>query len=165
MGFARRADRVQAYQMVATQKPTWAIGSPPCTSYCALNAHLNYPKMDGATVQRLRAEGAIHLACIAKIPRIQIQGNRFVLHEHPQTALSWAEKCITDLIDSTDVGVVVGDQCQYGLTVETTSGDSLPAKKPTQIDVDLSLDARKTSTTVPTRTSTPLIAWGKSTRR
>ena len=46
---------------------------------------------------------------------IQWKEGRYLLHEHPESASSWHEKCIKRLLAHQGVVRVVGDQCQYGL--------------------------------------------------
>ena len=56
------------------------------------------------------------------------------MHEHPATALSWAEPEIAALARHPMVYSVVADQCQYGLTTPAESDPSkqMPALKPTR---------------------------------
>ena len=53
---------------------------------------------------------------IAEIYKIQIDGGRYILHEHPAGASSWKLKAIVDIKSMEDVEEVVTDQCMIGLT-------------------------------------------------
>ena len=45
-----------AKQMVFDDKPTWLIGSPPCTFFSAWSQGLNHKRMDPAKVERFGAK-------------------------------------------------------------------------------------------------------------
>ena len=64
--------------------------------------------------------------------RRQLRAGRWLLHEHPATAVSWNEQCINKLTEDLLVQVVKADQCQYGLTSPAPDGRPLPALKPTK---------------------------------
>ena len=130
--FAKEADRKLAMKLVQELNPDFVIGSPPCTSWCVWNQHMNYPKMCPERVKALMDEGRIHLEFIARLYRRQLANGKYFLHEQPATALSWDERCIMDLVARSDVELVVADQCQYGLTTPAGDGVRLPALKPTK---------------------------------
>ena len=58
--FSRRSDRKLALQCVKDKKPTWVIGSPPCTAFSRLQG-LNFPKMDKLKVEAIMKEARQHL--------------------------------------------------------------------------------------------------------
>ena len=118
--------------MVEDLKPTWLIGSPPCTSFCRLNTRWNYPKMDPAIVQERKAQGVRHLHFVISLYRIQLDNGRHFLHEHPESALSWADPWMAALLKDPRVKNVVSDQCEYGLVSPDSTGALVPAKKPTR---------------------------------
>ena len=68
--FNRAEVRRLARHMVDTLRPTWIIGSPPCTSFCRLNVQWNYPKMRPEDVQQRLAEGKRHLHFMVSLYRI-----------------------------------------------------------------------------------------------
>ena len=109
---SRREDQALAEAMVVEQKPKWLIGSPPCTPWCSLNQHLNYPKMDPARVQQLMAQARNHLKFICRLYRLQLDDGLFILHEQPLTAKSWDEPCVVQLLNLHHVLTVTGHQCQ-----------------------------------------------------
>ena len=130
--FRKKSHRVEAEAYVREQKPEWLIGSPPCTPFCNLNQYLNYPKLPREQVQKLKADGMLHLTFMCRLYRLKSDGGRFFLHEHPQTAVSWVERCMLKTAQLPNVDAVVGDLCQFGLMVQSKDGSLLPAKKPTK---------------------------------
>lgn len=50
------------------------------------------------------------------------------MNEHPQSASSWSERCIRQLLQKDGVQYVVGDQCMYGLNAKIGSHEG-PARK------------------------------------
>ena len=121
-------------QLVKIHEPTWIIGAPPCTSFSTLNTGLNFPRMNPEDVERIKAEGKAHLRFACRLYRYQVKHGRHFLHEHPAGASSWHEDCIQDLMCKPEVGVTVGDQCQYGLVTPCAHNRKLtvPAKKHTK---------------------------------
>ena len=130
--FRIKAHRDLAEQYVRERKPLWLIGCPPCVAWSSFNQGLNYKKMDATKVQQYLQEGLTHLAFVCKLYQIQLDENRFFLHEHPASAKSWQEHCVTQISDRSDVGLIVGHQCQYGLETPDLDGRPTPALKPTR---------------------------------
>ena len=96
-----------------------------------LTVMMNFKKMDPQEVSRRIAEGRKHLNFMVSLYRKQLARGRHFLHEHPQTAASWAEVGIKSLSQSPYTHLVTADQCMFGRTTPTTDGDVAPAKKPT----------------------------------
>ena len=59
---------------------------------------------------------------------MQIEAGRYFLHEHPASAMSWAEEEVRRIARMQGVQVVVGDQCQY----DDSDKRGNPIKKPTR---------------------------------
>ena len=53
---------------------------------------------------------------------------RLFLHEHPDSASSWNENCIKEVLSKFGVGTTVTDQCQFG----QRSREGEPIRKPTR---------------------------------
>ena len=93
---------------------------------------MNIRKMKKEDVDRIVTEGKLHLNCMVRVYRKQIAKGKYLIHEHPATAISWSEKEIVKLAAPSDVVVVTADQCQYGQTTPSQHGERLPALKPTK---------------------------------
>ena len=130
--FARSADRREARRYVEREKPTWVVGSPPCTYFSRLNQSLNHKKMDPQVVEERRREAELHLHFVIGIYKIQLENGRHFLHEHPETATSWDDDQMQKLLREPKVSTTVSDQCEYGLLTPGPSGTLVPAKKPTK---------------------------------
>ena len=128
--FALKADRMEALEIVRTKKPTWVIGSPPCTAFCRLMG-LNVRHWIDDKIKRVLAEGCVHLHFVLLVYKMQLDGHRHFLHEHPHGASSWRDPLMLKLLAHPRVNTTVGHQCQYGLTTPDEHGAMQAAKKPT----------------------------------
>ena len=129
--FSRRGDRREALQYVKDKKPTWIIGSPPCTAFSRLQG-LNFPKMDPMRVEKMLKEARRHLHFVISLYQLQLADNRHFLHEHPVGATSWKDPYMERILNHPRVGTTVADQCMYGLTTAGPDGQPMPAQKPTK---------------------------------
>lgn len=130
--FSKASDRKLARSMVEELKPTWVVGSPPCTFFSSWNQGINHRKMDPDRVEALRKEAVMHLHFVIGIYKLQLDGGRHFLHEHPAGATSWADEWMQRLMEHPKVSSVVSDQCEYGLLTPNGDGVPTPAKKPTR---------------------------------
>ena len=130
--FTKEADRRAARAQIQHEKPYLVIGSPPCTTFCALNVRWNYPKMPAEEVARRKAVGRMLFGFAVEIYDLQVRAGRHFLHEHPASATSWQERSMQDLCSRPGVSVIVGDQCRYGLQARGKDGVPGPAMKPTK---------------------------------
>ena len=129
--FRKPSDRREARKFVEEQKPTWVIGCPPCTFFSLWNQALNHKKMDPKVVEERRREAVMHLRFVIGIYKIQLEGGRHFLHEHPQTATSWKDDMMVKLLREKRISTTVSDQCEYGLMTPGPNGEPMLAKKPT----------------------------------
>ena len=129
--FSRRGDRKEALQYVQQNKPTWIIGSPPCTAFCRLQG-LVVPKMDPVRVAKMLKEARRHLHFVISLYRLQLAGNRHFLHQHPVGATSWKDPHVEKIWGHPRVGTTVADQCTYGLTTAGPDGHPMVAQNPTK---------------------------------
>ena len=111
-------------------KPLIFIGSPVCSPFSAMN-NINYSRMDTAMVQQYMDYGRSHLRFCAKLYKMQIDQGRYFVHEHPQSASSWKESCIKQLLQKEGVQQVVAEQCCYGLKAHDGVQEG-PARKSTR---------------------------------
>ena len=129
--FTKTSDHRLALWLVRTRKPTWMIGSPPCTAFSSL-MHLNKKKMSPQQFDAMLREGRLHLHSMIQIYVEQIKNHGHFLHEHPQGATSWVDPIMKKLLEHPAVHSVVGHQCEFGLTTPDADGRPMVAKKPTR---------------------------------
>ena len=129
--FSRKSDRKMALQYIKEKKPSWIVGSPPCTAFSRLQG-LNFPKMDPLRVERILKEARRHLHFVISLYHIQLAEGRHFLHEHPVGASSWKDPWMLRLLKDSRVGTSVADQCMYDLTTTDRDGNQVAAKKPTK---------------------------------
>ena len=127
--FNNKEMRNRAVRRILTDKPLLLIGSPMCTIHSAMN-NINHAKMPRQVVQERFEYARRHLQFATQLYQLQIQGGRYFLHEHPQSASSWQEQCIQEVSKLKGVQKVIGDQCRYGQRARGVDGDG-PARKAT----------------------------------
>ena len=130
--FSKPADRRLAKRIIEEEKPTWLIGSPPCTFYSAWNQGINHKRMSPERVESLRLEAVQHLHFVIGLYKAQVDNGRHFLHEHPATATSWSDPWMVRLLEHPKIATVTSDQCEYGLLTPDAEGTPTPAKKPTR---------------------------------
>ena len=130
--FNLRRDREEALQLIDDQKPTWVIGSPPCTYFSAWQ-HMNFKKMSAEDNARRFALGRVRLKFVAKVYWKQIQAGRYLLHEHPKGASSRKVASIQSIRHFPEVATTKCDHCVFGCIADTTKHDGkVTAMKPTR---------------------------------
>ena len=129
---SKKEDQQLAEDMVLRQKPDWLTGSPPCTPCRSFNWGLNFSKMDPKRVEEILRKPKDYLRFVIRLYRIQLDQGRHFLHEHPQSARSWQDEHMVDLLADPRVGITVSDQCEYGLFTPGPDGQPRRAKKPPQ---------------------------------
>ena len=130
--FNKRQHHHDARRLQSKDKPTWMIGSPPCTTFSIWNVDINLKKMDPSRVAAMIAEGKSHLRFCAERYRKQVNASRHLLHEHPASAVSWREPYINASAEDHKVFTALCDQCQFGLMTNSADGSSKKlAMKPT----------------------------------
>ena len=83
-----------------------------------------------------------------KLYQIQWSEGRYFVHEHPESASSWQEQCVNEMLRKQGVIRVTGDQCRYGLT----SHDGMrtgPARKSTGFMTNSACIAKRLSLRCP----------------
>ena len=130
--FCKPEDRRRCWRRLEEEQPWLVIGSPPCTAFSALNAGLNYPRMDPTEVARRQAEGRLLLGFAASVYRWQIKRGAYFLHEHPASASSWKCPEIQSLQAFDTVQLISSDMCLFGMVATAAGGEVGPVKKPTK---------------------------------
>ncbi len=118
-------------RMIKEGKPLFVIGSPPCTAMSTMQ-NLNKDRRDPKVVAAERREAEEHVRFCIRIYKIQMEGHRCFVHEHPSGASSWQMKEMVELMACSDVDVAKVDMCQFGMTAVTKEGEG-PVRKRTKI--------------------------------
>ena len=119
--------RRRALKKIELEKPMFIIGSPMCTAYSTWQRLLR-ARRDPHQVRRQRVRADLHMAFTMEVYKMQMDGGRYFLHEHPAYAESWQLSSVKDVARCPNVDTVVGDQCQYQQEADTGA----PVKKPTR---------------------------------
>ena len=114
---SRREVRERVRQLVRDTRPFIVIGSPPCTMFCGLQ-NLRNGKRDEDLFQKKLEDAKKHVRFCVEIYRMQIASGRFFLHEHPNSASSWAMPEVVGLAMLAGVDTAVCDMCAYGMVAE-----------------------------------------------
>jgi hypothetical protein len=128
--FDKPSKRKRALAMQREEKPLFLIGSPVCTAWCSWQA-LNNTKRDPDVVRREKLRSLVHLKFVEEMYREQMENGRYLLHEHPEWATSWAASPMAGLLKDERVKRVRADQCMYGAKVQFGELLGKPILKPT----------------------------------
>ena len=109
MVFSRIEMREKAGALVIAKKPFLLIESPPCTSFSTWQ-HLNAARL-GWTEQDIRRRRAEGVTFCCELYRMQLDGDRYFLHEHPAVAGSGLLRTVQGLMQAERVSRIIGDQC------------------------------------------------------
>ena len=112
----RKKDQLEVLSIIDRVKPALIIGSPPCSWFSRLMA-LNWKHYTRAQRRSMMDEARGLLKFSTQVYQKQMREGRLFLHEHPSTAQSWDEQCITDLMKQPSVIRVTCDMCRYNLRV------------------------------------------------
>ena len=139
-GWDLREERhVQAlWRHLHQNPPLLMILSPPCTAFSNIQ-NINYDRMPVDKVVHLRAEGKQHLSLAMALARWQHRRGGYFVYEHPQSASSWREPEVENLLNAPDILTVTCDMCAYGMNVD---GSGLN-KKPTRLATNSPVIARR----------------------
>ena len=123
--------RERVRKLVRDTKPFMVVGSPPCTMFCALQ-NLQKGKRDEQEFQKRLENAKRHVRFCFELYAMQVQGGRFFLHEHPDTASSWSMPEVVKMASKIGTMTTVCDMCAYGM-VATDALGLAPAKKGTRL--------------------------------
>ena len=115
---------------MSKNKPLLIIGSPPCDQWSIMQ-NLNEGKREPEEVNRKLVEARIHLAFCAELYKMQIDANRYYLHEHPTSASSWKEASIQTIINHPNNFATRIHMCAYNMKIPDEQGNEY-VYKPTQ---------------------------------
>ena len=104
---------------IATEQPGLTVISPPCTLFSMLQ-NLNWPRWTSDTntfekhMVELRKAKRLLKFC-AEICQLCIDLQLSFLFEHPWSASSWQEPCLSRLVNQPSCHLARGDQCMFQL--------------------------------------------------
>ena len=78
--------------------------------------------MDPLEAKRMVRYGVLHLCFCVKLYIIQMENDRYFLHEHPNGATSWDAQCMKMLLAHPQVKKVRGNMCPHGIMSEDEEG-------------------------------------------
>ena len=87
MGPVKEISAKPRQTVVAETKPFMLIGSPPCTMFSSLQ-NLKYTRDPARFAEKLE-NAKKHIRFCVELYKMQIEGGRYFLHEHPRRATSW----------------------------------------------------------------------------
>ncbi len=129
--FTRPEKREKARRLRRAQRPYMLIGSPECKAFCTWQRLNESRSPDVERMKRLRVQAQLHIDFVASLYVDQMKDGLYFLHEHPRFASSWKLTCIEELLKTEGVGLVRGDQCQFGAQVQHGPMRGSPILKPT----------------------------------
>ena len=74
-------------------------------------------------------EAEQHIKFCIEMYKMQMQNNRYFLHEHPHAATSWKLDDMVKLMAIEGVLMTECDMCAYGLKVEDSEGETYAKKR------------------------------------
>ena len=119
--------RKRVKKLVIETKPFMLIGSPPCTLFSALQ-NLSKDKRNKEKFEKEMIIARKHIQFCIELYTIQMNGGRYFLHEHPESATSWSLKEVVELAAREGVEMTVCDMCAYGMMIEDDQGEALVEK-------------------------------------
>ena len=126
----KEAKITRARELIRKQKPFMLIGSPECVAFRNWQ-YLNETMANAPQLQKTlkrNTETKLHIDFVASLYREQIEGGTYFLHAHPNHATSWELGSMADPLEPPGVGVVRGDQCQYGAEAIRGPGRVVPRR-------------------------------------
>ena len=112
--------RERAMTLVKKSKPFMLIGSPPCTAFSILQ-NINKNRRPAEVIAKEIAAGRQHLRFTMKLYEEQAKSGRYFLHEHPNSASSWATEEVLYMSTMPTVEMAVCHMCRFGMTSERGS--------------------------------------------
>ena len=113
--------RKRAKKPLHQQRPMLLVGSPMCRAFSVLN-RLNRKNMGDTKWNEMVQHGLKHLRFCCELYQIQLEEDRYFLHEHPAYASSWATDEIGEVMKDSRCRIVQGDMCQFGMVSEDEDG-------------------------------------------
>ena len=130
--FTKAEDRERCRQYVRRARPLVLIGSPPCTMFSRLQ-NLNWGKSEerDARMHKELKTTKEHIDFCCEMYELQMKAGRYFVHEHPDSASSWALDRVCELTIKRTVITVHTDMCEFGLSTKDAMGEQ-PSSSPIQ---------------------------------
>ena len=116
------------FELIGKRNPKAAMLSPPCTAYSRLQ-DLSKDKRDEGLFHLKMKESQGLLKLSMQIAEVQIKKGNYFIFEHPASAVSWQQSCVSKIASRKMVSCVVFDQCRFGLQSKV---HQIPHKKSTK---------------------------------
>ena len=122
------SQRRKAEQLIRDMKRRLLMGSPVCSAFCA-EQNVSDRKRTAEEKRKTKTRARAHLQFTMDLYKMQIEGRRYFLHEHPAYVSSWDEDGARRIMGMKGAETVFVHQTQFKRQAERT-GNSL--KKPTK---------------------------------
>ena len=108
--------RKRALKLIRDTEPVLVVGSPMCALFSPLQG-LNWHK-DPVRFRKAYKQAVDHLLFCLEIYKLQVEGGRYFLHEHPARATSWQVPEMVKFIAENDLHLVNSVMCAFGMKIE-----------------------------------------------
>ena len=123
--------REKARLEVMDMKPEFIIGSVMCTDWSVMQ-NVSRKYLTDTEWKARMGNARSHRKFICELYRMQMEGGRYYVHEHPATASSWAEAVVQETMGMPDAWIVRTNMCRFGTTTKKAGHAGL-SYKPTDI--------------------------------
>ena len=98
-------------------KPAFIIGSVMCADWSVVQ-NVDRKHFIDAEWKAWMDNARSHIKLICELYRMQVEGGRYYVHEHPTTASSWAEVVVQETMGMSDAWIVRTNMCRVGMATE-----------------------------------------------
>ena len=110
-------------KLIRDVKPFCVIGSPPCTTFSPFQ-EISRARRDPKMMEAELRNGKNHVRFCIEVYRLQLQGRRHFVHEHPEKSKAWDMPEIIELMAHSEVGSVVLHMCAFGMASTDEQGEA-----------------------------------------
>ncbi len=89
-------------------------------------------KRDPKIMAKELKDGKDHVKFCIEVYRIQLEGRRHCVHEHPEKSKAWEMPELTELMMHPEIGSVVLHMCAFDMVAEDEKGEA-PVRKGTRL--------------------------------
>ncbi len=117
----RQGDVEEVEKLIDLEEPRLLTGSPPCEAFSRL-LNISKHRRSPEAIQNQKDVGRRRLHVAIKFYRKQHEAGRYFLHEHPDSAESWKDGEMMNLMDVEGVYVVKGPMCRWEMQATDRRG-------------------------------------------